>query len=450
MNFIEEFKKFENWLLVHPNVSPSARLVWHSLLHYNNLCGWKEEFDLSMSALQLSTGLSAPTIRKAREQLRLMGRIEYRKGSMDHSAVYRLSPLASFGAASSAKERAMDATAGKDDSERTTQRVHERSKERSHERTAEGTNKEADTRTDERACESVSETKYERPKETSTESTMESTMESTIESTTESTVESPMESTMESTTESPIESTMESPMESPMERTEEKSDATFLAKPKQDNTRQSISKESVKKGSDGVLEQPTEQTTDEGAMVEQPTEQPTNEDAVVEQPTNREATVEQPTKVTSVEPLVNENSKQPTGKNSEQPIDKNGKQPTDGNGKQPTGKSSTQSADEDKPFVPPTIEMVRDYCKEKGYHVDPEIFMAYYDSKGWVVGKGPMKSWTRAVAYWEHLDKKRAAEAKERQRRYRQHSYGTKTDSYRTNGQGQTSSSAPVRKYHYE
>lgn len=351
MNFIEEFKKFENWLLVHPNVSPSARLVWHSLLHYNNLCGWKEEFDLSMSALQLSTGLSAPTIRKAREQLRLMGRIEYRKGSMDHSAVYRLNPLASFGAASSAKERAIDATAGKDDSERTTQRAHERSKkssnERSHERTAEGTNKEADTRTDERACESVSETKDERPKETAMESTIESTMESTTES------------------------TMESPMESPMERTEEKSDATFLAKPKQDNTRQSISKESVKKGSDGVLEQPTD-------------------------------------------------------------------------------KSSTQSADEDKPFVPPTIEMVRDYCKEKGYHVDPEIFMAYYDSKGWVVGKGPMKSWTRAVAYWEHLDKKRAAEAKERQRRYRQHSYGTKTDSYRTSGQGQTSSSAPVRKYHYE
>lgn len=227
MNFIEEFKKFENWLLVHPNVSPSARLVWHSLFHYNNLCGWKEEFDLSMSALQLSTGLSAPTIRKAREQLRRMGRIAYRKGSMEHSAVYRLNPLASFGAASSAKERAIDATAGKDDSERTTQRAYERSNESSHERTVEGTNKEADTRTDERTYERT----HERPKETSTESTMESM------------TESPMESTMESTT--------ESTMESPMERTEEKSDATFLAKPKQDNTRQSISKESVKKGRDG-------------------------------------------------------------------------------------------------------------------------------------------------------------------------------------------------------
>ena len=255
MNFIEEFKKFENWLLVHPNVSPSARLVWHSLFHYNNLCGWKEEFDLPMSALQLSTGLSAPTIRKAREQLRRMGRIAYRKGSMDHSAVYRLSPLASFGAASSAKERAMDATAGKDDSERTTQRAHERSKEssneRSHERTAEGTNKEADTRTDERACESVSETKDERPEETSTESTMESPTESMTESPIESTMESSTESTIESMTESSMESTMESPMERVMERTEEKSDATFLAKPKQDNTRQSISKESVKKGRDG-------------------------------------------------------------------------------------------------------------------------------------------------------------------------------------------------------
>ncbi|WP_051245591.1 hypothetical protein [Veillonella magna] len=240
MNFIEEFKKFENWLLVHPNVSPSARLVWHSLFHYNNLCGWKEEFDLSMSALQLSTGLSAPTIRKAREQLRRMGRIAYRKGSMDHSAVYRLNPLASFGAVSSAKERAIDATAGKDDSERTTQRAYERSNER----TVEGTNKEADTRTDERTYERTN----ERPKETSTESTMESPTESTMESPTESMTESPIESTMESSTESTIESmtessmesTMESPMESPMERvmekTEEKSDATFLAKPKQDNT----------------------------------------------------------------------------------------------------------------------------------------------------------------------------------------------------------------------
>ena len=255
MNFIEEFKKFENWLLVHPNVSPSARLVWHSLFHYNNLCGWKEEFDLSMSALQLSTGLSAPTIRKAREQLRRMGRIAYRKGSMDHSAVYRLNPLASFGAASSAKERAIDATAGKDDSERTTQRAYERSNESSHERTVEGTNKEADTRTDERTYERTNES----PKETSTESTMESPTESTMESPTESTMESPtesmtespIESTMESPMESTMESTTESTMESPMERTEEKSDATFLAKPKQDNTRQSISKESVKKGRDG-------------------------------------------------------------------------------------------------------------------------------------------------------------------------------------------------------
>lgn len=372
MNFIEEFKRFENWLLVHPNVSPSARLVWHALLHYNNLCGWKQEFDLSMSALKLSTGLSAPTIRKAREQLRLMGRIAYRKGSMDHSAVYRLNPIASFGAVSAAKERATDVTTVK-------------------------------------------------------ESTMESTMES------------PMESTMES----------------PMERTEEKSDATFLPKPKQDNTRQSISKESVKKGSDEVIEQPTERPTDEGAMVEQSTEQPMNEDtdveqtmaegATVERPQNREAIVEQST---AEEAMID----QPTKREAtvEQPIDKNDKQTTGKNGKQPPDKGSKQSVDEDKPFVPPTIEMVRAYCREKGYHVDPEIFMAYYDSKGWVVGKGPMKSWTRAVAYWEHLDKKRAAEAKERQRRYRQNSYGATADSYRTKGQGQTSSPAPVRKYHYE
>jgi hypothetical protein len=54
-------------------------------------------------------------------------------------------------------------------------------------------------------------------------------------------------------------------------------------------------------------------------------------------------------------------------------------------------------------FVPPTTEEVRAYCDEKGYtSVDPDRFVSYYGSIGWVVGKRQMKSWRHAVAGWYH------------------------------------------------
>lgn len=51
-------------------------------------------------------------------------------------------------------------------------------------------------------------------------------------------------------------------------------------------------------------------------------------------------------------------------------------------------------------FVKPTIEQIAAYCKEKGYDVDAERFFNYYESKGWVVGKSPMKDWKAAVRTW--------------------------------------------------
>ena len=52
-------------------------------------------------------------------------------------------------------------------------------------------------------------------------------------------------------------------------------------------------------------------------------------------------------------------------------------------------------------FVRPTVEEVRSFCVEKGYHVDAEKFFAYYESNGWRVGKNPMRSWQSAVMSWE-------------------------------------------------
>ena len=52
-------------------------------------------------------------------------------------------------------------------------------------------------------------------------------------------------------------------------------------------------------------------------------------------------------------------------------------------------------------FVPPTVEEVAAYCEERKNGIDPEEFWSFYDSKGWKVGRSPMKSWKSAVVTWE-------------------------------------------------
>lgn len=54
-----------------------------------------------------------------------------------------------------------------------------------------------------------------------------------------------------------------------------------------------------------------------------------------------------------------------------------------------------------KRFVPPTLEEVTAYCKERKNNVDPQHWHDYYSSNGWKVGKNPMKDWKSAVRTWE-------------------------------------------------
>jgi hypothetical protein len=55
-------------------------------------------------------------------------------------------------------------------------------------------------------------------------------------------------------------------------------------------------------------------------------------------------------------------------------------------------------------FVPPTAAEVRDHAASAGYTIDAERFCDYYGSKGWVVGKAPMKNWKLAVANWSRSE----------------------------------------------
>lgn len=57
-----------------------------------------------------------------------------------------------------------------------------------------------------------------------------------------------------------------------------------------------------------------------------------------------------------------------------------------------------------KRFTPPTVEEVAAYCRERNNRIDPQTFVDFYASKGWVVGKTKMKDWKAAVRTWEKRD----------------------------------------------
>ena len=58
-----------------------------------------------------------------------------------------------------------------------------------------------------------------------------------------------------------------------------------------------------------------------------------------------------------------------------------------------------------KNFIPPTVEEVRAYCRERGNNIDPQAFVDFYASKGWKVGSSAMKDWKAAVRTWEGRDR---------------------------------------------
>ena len=56
-------------------------------------------------------------------------------------------------------------------------------------------------------------------------------------------------------------------------------------------------------------------------------------------------------------------------------------------------------------FQKPSIDEIRQYCISRNNSVDPEQFFNFYESKGWTIGKSPMKDWRAAVRTWEKREK---------------------------------------------
>lgn len=53
-------------------------------------------------------------------------------------------------------------------------------------------------------------------------------------------------------------------------------------------------------------------------------------------------------------------------------------------------------------FVPPTVEEVNAYCRERNNGIDASEFVDFYTANGWTQGKGkPIKDWKACVRTWE-------------------------------------------------
>lgn len=59
-------------------------------------------------------------------------------------------------------------------------------------------------------------------------------------------------------------------------------------------------------------------------------------------------------------------------------------------------------------FVRPSVDEVAEYCRERGNKVDAQQFVDFYASKGWKVGKEPMKDWKACVRTWEKRERARS------------------------------------------
>lgn len=72
-----------------------------------------------------------------------------------------------------------------------------------------------------------------------------------------------------------------------------------------------------------------------------------------------------------------------------------------------TTKSTTLTSTK---FTPPTEDEACNFVQEKGFHFDPVEFVAFYQSKGWKIGKETMKDWKAACRTWESRWKEKYGE----------------------------------------
>lgn len=64
-------------------------------------------------------------------------------------------------------------------------------------------------------------------------------------------------------------------------------------------------------------------------------------------------------------------------------------------------------------FIPPTVEEVEVYCRQRGNGIDAQRFVDFYTANGWTRGKSKIKDWRACVRTWERSERVEKAGARD-------------------------------------
>ncbi|MFW9970265.1 MAG: hypothetical protein ACFFDF_08705 [Candidatus Odinarchaeota archaeon] len=92
MNYIKQLNAFYDWRLLN-DLSGKEQVLYLTLLHLNNKCGWKNEFNAPNRTLELLCSVDRSALNKLRNNLMQTGLIEYKKGRKGKAGLYKLKCL---------------------------------------------------------------------------------------------------------------------------------------------------------------------------------------------------------------------------------------------------------------------------------------------------------------------------------------------------------------------
>lgn len=91
---------------------------------------------------------------------------------------------------------------------------------------------------------------------------------------------------------------------------------------------------------------------------------------------------------------INENANENSNVNDNENVNDNANAESD-------HKDTEKQQGKSSRFQKPTLEEVQSYIREKHLSFSAQRFFDYYESKGWTIGKSPMKNWKAACGTWE-------------------------------------------------
>lgn len=284
MSYVTEINGFHKWIQTHPELPISARLLWFTLMHYNNSCGWKRVFNVPMSLLMGDSGLSRSSIVRARQILQELGRIRYTTRPGMKATEYELLPMSNEPGIATGYDT-------------------------------------YDTRRD-TGHDTVCDTQHDTPHDTGRDIEYDTACDTPYDTVFDTSHDTAYDTSYDTVSDTPYDIA-------------HNTQAGHI--PRLDQTGQ-------------------DQTN------------------TIQDINTRQDNQTRPDNISEFSFSGGEK------------------------------KEKIKEKIKEEEFVPPTVEMVEEYCKERGNVIDPELFVAYYDSVGWVRGKYPMKDWKAAVRSWEKYD----------------------------------------------